>query len=142
MDGENKVSLNGEDRDDTNRIIRKYLGTYDDFILTAMSVQGNNTNFVDKAQRERKDLLAQFLDLDLFEELNSIATEEVKEVQSLIKEFSKHDYSTKISNSKIKYKECFDKMDEMTSQREYLKNFYWIFNIFKISETYKLSLFW
>ena len=116
-----KHSLNGEDRDGTNFTIRKYIGTYDDFILTAMSVQGNNTNFVDKAQRERKDLLAQFLDLDLFEELNSIATEEVKEVQSLIKEFSKHDYSTKIANSKIKYKECFDKMDEMTSQREYLK---------------------
>jgi DNA repair exonuclease SbcCD ATPase subunit len=85
-----------------------------------MSVQGNNTNFVDKAQRERKDLLAQFLDLDLFEELNSIAGEEVKEVQALIKEFSKQDYSTKIANSKIKYKECFEKMDELTSQKDYL----------------------
>ena len=116
-----KHSLNGEDRDGTNFTIRKYIGTYDDFILTAMSVQGNNTNFIDKAQRERKDLLAQFLDLDLFEELNSIATEEVKEVQSLIKEFGKQDYSTKIANSKVKYKECFDKMDELTSQREYLK---------------------
>jgi DNA repair exonuclease SbcCD ATPase subunit/DNA repair exonuclease SbcCD nuclease subunit len=116
-----KQSLNGEDRDGTNFTIRKYIGTYDDFILTAMSVQGNNTNFVDKAQRERKDLLAQFLDLDLFEELNSIAGEEVKEVQALIKEFSKQDYSTKIANSRIKYKECFEKMDELTSQKDYLQ---------------------
>ena len=115
-----KHSLNGEDRDGTNFTIRKYIGTYDDFILTAMSVQGNNTNFVDKAQRERKDLLAQFLDLDLFEELNSIAGDEVKEVQALIKEFGKQDYSTKIANSKIKYKEYFEKMDELTSQKDYL----------------------
>lgn len=120
-DGE-KHSLNGEDRDGTNFTIRKYIGTYDDFILTAMSVQGNNTNFIDKAQRERKDLLAQFLDLDLFEELNSIATDEVKEVQALIKEFGKQDYSTKIANSKIKYKDCFDRLDELTSQKDYLQN--------------------
>lgn len=67
------VSLNGEDRDGTNYAIRKYIGTYEDFVLTAMSLQDNNTNFVDKAQKDRKDLLAQFFDLNLFEELNSIA---------------------------------------------------------------------
>ena len=118
-DGE-KHYLNGEDRDSTNFIIRKYIGTYDDFILTAMSVQGNNTNFIDKAQRDRKDLLAQFLDLELFEELNSIATDEIKSVQTLIKEFSKQDYSSKIAESNIKFKEYSTLLDETIDKRNYL----------------------
>jgi len=118
-DGE-KHSLNGEDRDSTNFIIRKYIGTYDDFIITAMSVQGNNTNFIDKAQRDRKDLLAQFLDLELFEELNSIATDEIKSVQTLIKEFSKQDYSTKIAESNVKFKEYSTLLDETIDKKNYL----------------------
>ena len=35
----------------------------EDFILTALSLQNNNTAFIDKSQSERKDLLAQFLAL-------------------------------------------------------------------------------
>lgn len=114
-----KHSLNGEDRDSTNFIIRKYIGTYDDFIITAMSVQGNNTNFIDKAQRDRKDLLAQFLDLELFEDLNSIATDEIKSVQTLIKEFSKQDYSTKIAESNNKFKEYSTLLDETIDKKNY-----------------------
>ena len=58
-------NLNGEERSDTNKSIRRYLGTYDDFILTAFSLQADNNNFIEKSQRERKDLLSQFLDTTL-----------------------------------------------------------------------------
>ena len=37
------TSLNGEQRRDTNTIIQQYLGTYEDFVLTTLSLQGNNT---------------------------------------------------------------------------------------------------
>ena len=53
----------------TNRNIRGYLGYYEDFVLTALSLQNNNTGFIDKSQVEKKDLLAQFLDITVFEEL-------------------------------------------------------------------------
>jgi DNA repair exonuclease SbcCD ATPase subunit len=115
------VSLNGEDRDGTNYAIRKYIGTYDDFVLTAMSLQGNNTNFVDKAQKDRKDLLAQFFDLNLFEELNSIATDEVKGLQALVKEFKKHDYSTKLSDAIGIHKANTILLEETTDQKDYIE---------------------
>ena len=115
------VSLNGEDRDGTNYAIRKYIGTYDDFVLTAMSLQGNNTNFVDKAQKDRKDLLAQFFDLNLFEELNSIATDEVKGLQALVKEFKKHDYSTKLSDAMGIHKANTILLEETTDQKGYIE---------------------
>ena len=37
------MSLNGEQRYDTNKIINSYIGFYEDFILTSLSVQNNNT---------------------------------------------------------------------------------------------------
>ena len=66
-------NLNGEERSETNKNIRKYLGTYDDFILTAFSLQADNNNFIEKSQRERKDLLSQFLDITVFEQLYQLA---------------------------------------------------------------------
>ena len=39
-------SLNGEERRDTNSMIRQYVGSYDDFILTAMSNQSNSGGFI------------------------------------------------------------------------------------------------
>ena len=42
----NPISLNGEQRVYTNRNIRGFLGNYEDFALTALSVQNNNTGFI------------------------------------------------------------------------------------------------
>lgn len=123
-DDDDKTFLNGDDRDSTNQIIRKYLGTYDDFILTAMSVQGNNANFIDKTQKDRKDLLAQFLDLNIFEELNALASDEIKGVQTLIKEFSKQDYSSKIAESNVKYKKYNMMLDEALDEKNKLQEDY------------------
>ena len=47
-------NLNGEERSDTNKSIRRYLGTYDDFILTAFSLQADNNNFIEKSQKNAK----------------------------------------------------------------------------------------
>lgn len=101
----NEIDLSGQDRDDTNNIIREYLGNYDEFILTTLSIQNNSSNFVDKAQRERKDLLSQFLDLNVFEELTQLATTEANQIKALIKDYAKQDYSTQIADSLEKKKE-------------------------------------
>ena len=78
----NEVSLNGEARYDTNNIISSYVGHFEDFILTALSVQNNNTGFIDLSQFERKDLLAQFLDIKVFDDLYRSALDEIKDVQA------------------------------------------------------------
>ncbi len=92
-------SLNGEQRRETNAIIREYVGTYDDFILTAMSTQSNNSGFIEKSQKERKELLAQFLDMDVFENLYQIASEEIKELSALLKDYKNQDFPTQLSEA-------------------------------------------
>ena len=97
-DGE-KIPLNGEQRKDTNRIIQSYVGSFDDFILTALSLQGNNSNFIDKTQSERKDLLANFLDLKIFDNLYELANKETKTTSILLEEYIKQDFETKLGDA-------------------------------------------
>jgi DNA repair exonuclease SbcCD ATPase subunit/DNA repair exonuclease SbcCD nuclease subunit len=92
-------NLNGEERSDTNKSIRRYLGTYDDFILTAFSLQADNNNFIEKSQRERKDLLSQFLDITVFEQLYQLAADEIKETAGKLKSYKKTDFDVIINDA-------------------------------------------
>ncbi len=98
----NNISLNGEQRRDTDKNIKGYLGEYDDFILTALSVQNNNTGFIDMSQFEKKDLLSQFLDITVFEQLYTLANEEIRDVQALLKDFGSTDYSQQLIDEEEK----------------------------------------
>ena len=106
------ISLNGEQRAGTNAIIRDHVGSYDDFVLTTLSLQNNNAIFIDKSQSERKDLLAQFMGIDMFDQLHSTASEDIKEINALLKRFNREDFdetlnevSEKLENIKNQYNE-------------------------------------
>ena len=63
-------------------------GTYDDFILTTLSTQNNSSGvFIDKTQKEKKELLAQFMGIGVFDTLYQLASERVKEDSVLLKNF-------------------------------------------------------
>jgi len=94
-----QISLNGEQRRDTDKIIQSYVGTFDDFILTALSLQGNNSNFIEKTQGERKDLLANFLDLKIFDNLYDTANKEIKTTSILLEEYQKQDFETALGDA-------------------------------------------
>ena len=83
--------MNGDQRRSTDANIRKVIGSYDDFILTALSSQNNNSVFIEKTQKEKKMLLAQFMGLEVFDKLWQTASEEIKDEVSLT---SGHDYKT------------------------------------------------
>ena len=106
-DGGTVQSLNGEHRRDTNRVIEQYLGKYEDFVLTTLSLQGNNALFIDKSQSERKDVLSQFIGVDVFDKLYNIAVEDNKETMTLIRRFNADDFTTKMAdlNDRISEKE-------------------------------------
>ena len=105
-------SLNGEERRDTNSIIRQYVGSYDDFILTAMSNQSNSGGFIEKSQKERKELLAQFLDMDVFEQLYQVANEEIKELSALLKDYKNQNFTEKLSEAEESLMENKKKVGE------------------------------
>jgi len=93
-----RVSLNGDQRRTTQKNIQKVIGSFDEFILTSMSSQNNSTVFIDKTQKERKELLSQFMGLTIFDRLYTQAAEDIKEVDTLLKNFKKADYDTELAN--------------------------------------------
>ena len=111
------TSLNGTERRDTNVVIEQYVGKYEDFVLTALSLQGNNALFIDKSQSERKDLLAQFMGLDIFDKLYETASEDIKEVAVLIKNFKKTDFTTELAEKGL---EKQTKKSELRAKEEEL----------------------
>ena len=113
----NNISLNGEQRRDTDKNIQGYLGKYDDFILTALSVQNNNTGFIDKSQFEKKDLLSQFLDITVFEELYSLANDEIRDVQALLKDFGSTDYSQQLLDAEEKLEKSEERHTDYEGQK-------------------------
>jgi len=90
-------SLNGEQRKDTNKEIEKYLGKFEDFVLTALSLQGNNALFIDKSQSERKEILSQFIGVDIFDKLYQKAADENRDNATLIRKFKSDDFTTKLA---------------------------------------------
>ena len=92
------TSLNGEQRRETNSIIQQYMGSYEDFVLTTLSLQGNNALFIDKSQTERKEILAQFMGVDVFDKLYTIASDENRDNASLIRKFKQDDFTQRLAD--------------------------------------------
>ena len=92
-----EISLNGDQRRTTQVNIRKIIGNFDDFVLTSMSSQNDSTVFIDKTQKERKELLSQFMGLKIFDTLYQQATEDIKEVNALLTDFKKADYDKELA---------------------------------------------
>ena len=92
-----EIPLNSEARRSTNEIIRDYLGSYDDFILTTLSLQNNRGSFVDMGQTERKELLAQFIGITVFDKLTIAANDRIKALGSILRAFNKEDNTAQIA---------------------------------------------
>jgi len=90
-------SLNGEQRRDTNSNIEEYLGTFEDFILTTLSLQGNNALFIDKKQTERKETLSQFIGVDIFDKLYQVASDENRDNTAVIRKFKAVEFSSNLA---------------------------------------------
>jgi len=119
-DGES-ISLNGEQRRDTDKIIQSYVGGFDDFILTALSLQGNNSNFIEKTQGERKELLANFLDLNIFDQLYDLANKETRSSAILLEEYQKQDFETKLGDAEALKEDCSSQYNAVEIRHKEIK---------------------
>jgi DNA repair exonuclease SbcCD ATPase subunit len=118
-------SLNGEQRRETNKNIERYLGKFEDFVLTTLSLQGNNALFIDKSQSERKEILSQFIGVDIFDKLYQVAADENRDNATLIRKFKSDDFTTKLATlsedyklSKLKYDSKKIELDSETETVE------------------------
>ena len=120
-EGGDIVSLNGDQRRTTNYNINRVIGTYDDFILSTLSTQNNFTVFIDKTQKERKELLATFMGTNIFDTLYQSANDKISETQTLLRDFNKTDYGRMLADLRkettileVKQTDLLSKKDDKT----------------------------
>lgn len=90
LDGECE-DLTGDLRPDTEKNIRKIIGTYEDFVVTCGSVQDDVARFLKEGPTQRKAILSRFLGIDVFEKLYALLNSELNEVKGKLKNVSTRD---------------------------------------------------
>ncbi len=123
------ISLNGDQRRTTNYNINQVVGTYEDFILSTLSTQNNFTVFIDKTQKERKELLSTFMGTDIFDSLYQSANDKISETQTLLRDFSKVDYSKNLAELQkqttllqVKQTDLLSKKEKQVEKQNKLNN--------------------
>tara|TARA_Y100000310_G_scaffold233177_1_gene236030 strand:+ start:15088 stop:18240 length:3153 start_codon:yes stop_codon:yes gene_type:complete len=112
IENNKKISLNGLQRFDTEKKIRSMFGTMDDFLTTCVSAQGDINNFISQGSTKRKEIIAKFLDLKVFDEKYKLAREDLKSLKSQLKMFKNKRYEKLIEKNKIKENELKSELND------------------------------
>ena len=90
-------SLNGLTRNETDKIVRKHFGTLEDFLLTSMSSQLGSLQFISEGSTRRKEILAKFLDLEMFEKKYKMAKEDASDLKGALKRLEGKEFDDDIT---------------------------------------------
>ena len=114
--------LNGEQRTQTEKVIRKMFGTSDDFLLTSLATQGNMNAFISQGSSHRKYVLSKFLDLDIFDKMSSLVKNDSTEIKGKLSTYPERDWNAAIFMLRKKKKEHDEEMvlleNELVGLRE------------------------
>ena len=121
IDGEEEQSLNGLTRSETDHNIKKTFGTMEDFLLTSMAAQFGALSFIGEGSTKRKEILAKFLDLVVFEDKFKLAKKDSAELKSALKRLEDNDYTEKITEVSAKFQENKQLLDSCSDESEELK---------------------
>tara|TARA_Y100001937_G_scaffold75544_3_gene102611 strand:+ start:8467 stop:11628 length:3162 start_codon:yes stop_codon:yes gene_type:complete len=90
------TSQNGLTRNETDKNIRKVVGTLDDFLLSSMSSQHGALQFINEGTTRRKEIFAKFLDLEVFEKKFKLAKEDSADMKGALKRLEERDYEAEM----------------------------------------------
>jgi len=107
------ICISGKDRNETNEIISEYVGSYDDLVMTHMSLQ-KDINFLDLSQSKRIDYLVKLLGIDVFEILHREAKKILNETVGVYKKLS-------TDFEKINDHETFNEQQKLLKKKKELK---------------------
>lgn len=112
-DGE-AVDLAGEQRNDTEKIIRKLLGSPDDFLLTSLSAQDEIKLFISQGSTRRRQILSRFLDLDIFDKMYDMAKNDLNATKAVLKVLPDRDWVALDTQCYEQVEKCDLDIDDMS----------------------------
>lgn len=94
------VPITGVSRDESDKELRRLIGTAEDFLMTSFASQGEMDAFLKEGATERKAILSKFLDIDIFKKLCDFAKEDCSDLNSRTKRFSDTQWEQLIEDTK------------------------------------------
>ena len=113
--------FNGIDRGETDKQIRQLIGTLEDFCNTSLSTQHGSLDFINEGSTKRKEILANFLDLQIFESKHKPANQYANELKTLIKKTDK-DYAKLIADAQTKQEFAEAKLSNTKEELDLLRS--------------------
>lgn len=113
-----KISLNGVDNNETNKNIRKVFGTIEDFFVTSMSSQMGALSFINEGSTKRKEIIAKFMDLDIFESKFKLAKDESSDVKSYLRRLESKNFDKDLEEAKLAIQQNEFQIEEVKNNIE------------------------
>ena len=120
-DGNMTKDLTGEQRRETEKTIRRIVGTADDFLLTSLASQGEMNSFIRQRATSRKSVLSKFLDLNIFDKLYEKAKEDSNDIRFALKKVPDREWDTIISEKKSSLENLQDRRNNINPLLEKLQ---------------------
>ncbi len=96
-----QIERNSISRDETDKEIRKLIGTPEDFLMTSLASQNDIMRFINEGSTNRKKILNRFLDIDLFEKLYAFVKNDLIALNAKTKGLTLEDLNKKESELKV-----------------------------------------
>jgi DNA repair exonuclease SbcCD ATPase subunit/DNA repair exonuclease SbcCD nuclease subunit len=116
-----KIELKAEQRADTEKVIRRLLGTIDDFLLLNVSVQDGMKGFINEGPTSRKTLISRILDIDYFDKLHELAKDDVNSMKAMMKSMAKRSWNQEIDELNKKLYDNIDTISDLSSKLQISK---------------------
>jgi len=107
-------SCNGDSIKDSDKNIRRIFGSIDDFMITSMASQMDSLSFIKEGSTKRKETLAKFLDLEIFDRKFKLAKKDSAEINALIKRFKNKELEKNLIIKNETVEEIKDDIDKQT----------------------------
>jgi DNA repair exonuclease SbcCD ATPase subunit/DNA repair exonuclease SbcCD nuclease subunit len=115
------ISLNGLSRPLTDANIRKHFGTCEDFLISSMASQHGALAFIDEGSTRRKEIIAKFLDLEIFEKKFKLSKEDSTDLKGALKRLESRNYDEEIADASGELKTKKTELEGHKRQCEKLK---------------------
>ena len=96
---DNTTSLNGLSRIHTDNNIRRHFGASDDFLISSMASQHGALAFIDEGSTRRKEIIAKFLDLEIFEKKFKLSKDDSTDLKGALKRLESRDYDEELEDA-------------------------------------------
>ena len=115
IDAEGNIlkDMNGEQRRESEKILRKIVGGPDDFLLTSLASQGDMSSFIKMKSTQRRAILAKFLDLNVFDEMYTAARSDSLELKGMLNSVPDQNWDQTIGEKNEFIKEQVESQSEV-----------------------------